>query len=227
MKILGNFRSRSLLLSCLFFCALFTAPPEKARAETTASPALAASTENPEKALLFLQRQAASLASLSCEFIQESTIPLFAQPVTSTGILRFKRPDKLVWQYTKPVQAGFALNGSKGFRWEGSRENRMEFTTANDPVASFVGTQLLSWIRFDLESIRARYAIEVQSNAPLTLLLTPTREEVRSVLRALQISFDDQGIAQTVTLFEAQGGTTSIRFLRVQANAPLSDEAFE
>lgn len=211
-----------ILLPLLLCCVLLTWQGEKALAEMPAT-----STKSPDRALQLLQQQAASLSSLSCVFTQESTIPLFAQPVISLGKLLFKRPDKLVWQYAEPVQSAFVLNGSTGFRWEDSKEKRIPFNTTSDPVASFVGTQLLSWIRFDLESIRAQYTIELQSDAPLSLLLTPVKEETRSALQSLHIVFDSQGVAQIVTLSEAQGGTTVIRFSEVQINAPVNDEAFE
>ena len=179
-----------------------------------------------EGAIAFLQKQSESLTALSCDFTQETTIPMFARPVVSKGTLRYKRPGFLAWEYSQPIQEGFVLAGESGFRWEDSRDKRSSFTTAKDPIAAFVGRELLSWIHFDPSTIRARYEIAVTAASPLTLELTPKREDTRTVVKALRIAFDGNGVAKVVTLFEAKGGTTVITFHNVAVNPSLADDVF-
>ena len=190
------------------------------------SAASAQEASNTEAALLFLEKQSAALTALACDFTQETNIPLFARPVVSKGTLRYKRPGFLAWEYSEPLQEGFILAGETGFRWEDSRDKRASFTTAKDPIAAFVGRELLSWISFDQSVIRSRYEIAVPATSPLTLELTPKREDTRAVVQSLRIVFDTHGVAQTVTLSEAKGGTTVITFHNVAINPSLSDDVF-
>lgn len=213
------------LMLCLTAFVLF--PANGTASGTDAAPEASSAESGLDDALDFLRQRATSLVTLSCAFTQESNIPLFTHPIMSKGLLLFKRPNKLIWQYVEPVQEAFVLNGGLGFRWEDSKENRIPFSTAKDPVAAFVGNQLLSWIRIDLNMIRAQYHVEAISYTPLTLLLTPLKNETWSVIRSIQIVFDGQGTAQTVTLSEARGGTTLIRFSHIKVNGSLGDEVFE
>lgn len=179
-----------------------------------------------EKALAALQSHTASVASLRCAFTQTTSIPLFSDPVVSRGVLLFKKPDSLVWEYTEPVSQGLAFSGAKGFRWEEDRARRTPFTTAKDPVAGLIATQVLAWIRFDREWIEAQYAIQVADSDTASFLLTPKSEGMRDIVTSLRIRFADDGVAREIMLQEATGGQTVITLHDVAVNAPVADREF-
>lgn len=187
----------------------------------------AVSGEAERTALETLRTLTAKLETVACDFTQETDIPLFAAPVRSEGVLRFKKPDRLIWEYRSPLREGFVLNGSTGYRWEDDKSKRAVFSAAKDPLAGLIARQMLAWIRFDQEWIRSEYAIRVESSAPLVLTLTPAHAEVRSVLQSLRIAFADSGVAESVTLTETGGGVTTIRFRNVAVNAPLDEREFQ
>lgn len=183
-----------------------------------------------EQALGRLQELTASVHSIRSVFTQMTNVPLFVDPVVSEGIFLFKKPDSLVWEYTAPIVQGLAFSGGAGFRWEGERKNRAPFKTADDPVAGLVATQMLAWIRFDRVWIESQYAVTMADAASggdvLALTLQPKRPEIRSILTALELRFGEDGIARSIILREATGGTTEIIFHDVAVNAPVDDGEF-
>lgn len=191
-----------------------------------AMPVQAAGRENAETALARIRALTESIDSLRCGFTQTTTIPLFAEPVVSTGRLLFKKPDFLAWEYATPIPQGLVLSGGKGFRWEDDRSNRTAFTTDEDPVAGLIAAQMLAWIRFDRQWIESHYRIHSEEGDALSLILTPKAAEMRAVLTSLAISFADDGVARTVTLKEAAGGSTVIRLHDVVRNGPMGAEEF-
>ena len=204
--------------------------------QLAAAPCAAAS--GTEKALNRLRDLTASVQSIRCAFTQTTTIPLFAEPVVSEGRFLFKKPDSLVWEYTAPLAQGLAFSGGEGFRWEGGKENRIPFKTADDPVAGLIAAQMLAWIRFDRAWIETHYTVTAADtvtedgapapalNPALSLTLEPKRPEVRSILTSLDLRFGADGIARSILLRETAGGTTAITFHGVAVNVPVDDGEF-
>lgn len=168
----------------------------------------------------------ASIDSLRCDFTQTTTIPLFTEPVISQGRLLFRKPDSLVWEYATPAAQGLVFSGGRGFRWEEDKSRRVPFATAEDPVAGLIASQMLAWIRFDRTWLEAQYAIRVEKEEPLSLVLTPKSADMRSVLASLAIRFAGDGIARDILLTEASGGVTEILFHNVLVNGPMDAGEF-
>lgn len=190
------------------------------------SPTLAATTPDAHTALETLQQTTANIRTLRCAFTQSTDIPLFSEPVESHGRLLYAAPGSLVWEYTAPMQQGFVLDGDSGFRWEGDRNHRIAFSTAKDPIAGLIATQMLAWVRFDQAWIEANYTVTVTRVSPVALILTPKRPEVASVLSSLHIAFTEDGVAREILLQEATGGKTRIDLRDIVLNGPLEAEEF-
>jgi outer membrane lipoprotein-sorting protein len=124
------------------------------------------------------------------------------------------------------MKEGFVLNGPNGFRWEEDKSKRTAFRTDRDPVAALIAGQILIWLAFDPQQIRTEYGLAVQNASPLTLVLTPRREAVRSVLLSLRIAFAENGVAESVELTERSGGSTRIFFRNVVLDDPPDDGEF-
>lgn len=187
-------------------------------------PPFAASAAN---ALDGLREKAASVISVRSDFTQETTIPMFAQPMRSSGRFVFKRPHALRWEFTSPMREGFVLNGDEGFRWEGGDGTRTPFTPGGDPAAGVIARQLVAWITFDMEAIGKEYRIETVSETPLKLRMTPLRADVRGVIESISITFTPEGPASLVELRETRGGGATITFKNAVVNGPLDEREFE
>ncbi|MCC8194257.1 MAG: outer membrane lipoprotein carrier protein LolA, partial [Deltaproteobacteria bacterium] len=150
-------------------------------------------------------------------------------PVRSTGRFVYKRPDSLRWEYLEPMREGFAITGKAGVRWsdDGDGERRTRFSVGSDPVAEVVARQLMAWITFDVAGIRREYGIETLALDPLILRMTPLRDDVKSVIASITITFSAEGPASVVAIEESAGGKTTISFTGTVVNAPVADGDFD
>lgn len=178
-------------------------------------------------ALAGLKERTASVMTVRSDFVQETAIPMFSQPMRSRGRFLFKRPDCLRWEFTSPMREGFALKGDAGVRWEDGGAERTPFTVKTDPVAGVIARQLMAWITFDLASINREYGIETLGESPLVLRMTPLRDDVRSVIAGITITFSADGPASLVEIQEARGGRTTIAFSGTIVNGPVDDGEFD
>ena len=60
-----------------------------------------------------IDRAARSMSSMQCDFIQTKRMKLLRGEMQSRGVMYFKKPDCLRWQYTAPYDYTFILNGDK------------------------------------------------------------------------------------------------------------------
>lgn len=200
---------RLFLAAAFFLCCC---PPQSAHAA---------------EALELLRQKAAGLRNVQADFVQETAIPMFAQPMRSQGHFIFARPESLRWEYFDPMREGFVLHGDSGFRWADGSAKRTPFAPGSDPVATIVARQMIAWITFDVQGISREYSIESLPGPEIRLKMTPLRDDFKKVIAAITITFSPEGPATLVEMKEAGGGGTSIRFSNTVINGPLSGREFE
>lgn len=180
-----------------------------------------------EESLAALQRQNVGLTSIASTFTQTTTIPMFEDPIVSSGRFLYQKPSSLRWEYLTPVPHGFVLNGDRGFKWEDETRTRTNFTVNSDPAAGLVAAQLLTWVTFDIASIRAEYSVTVIQPSPLHIVLEPLRPETRKVVASLDMLFSPRGTVEVLVLVEASGGQTRLTFTDTRVNTPLDAVDFD
>jgi len=77
------------------------------------APAGDAGTGGPEAVAAFeeLQKAHADLFELSADFVHTKEVPLFDERITSSGRLFYRKPDKLLLQYTEPDSSRVLIDG--------------------------------------------------------------------------------------------------------------------
>ena len=60
-----------------------------------------------------MDKSAAAMTSMQCDFSQSKNMKLLSKEMKSEGVMYFKKPDKLRWQYTSPYDYTFILNGDQ------------------------------------------------------------------------------------------------------------------
>ena len=166
------------------------------------------------------------ISSIRTSFTQTTDIPMFSQPLKVQGILLYSRPGSLLWEYQEPFVEGFSLKDGRIVRWENSRTNMIGKGAGQDPVAAIIADNLMAWVSLDLEKIRREYEVEVTGTAPVTLRLVPNNKGLREIIADLTIAFQVNGVASSVVLREARGGSTTISFFNTAINAGINPAEF-
>lgn len=176
--------------------------------------------------LAHLRQTASGVQSLQSDFVQEKHLSVFEEVLTSRGRFLFARPDKLRWELTEPVAAGFVLTGDQGRRWHARTGRSEPFDLEREPVMKLVAEQLIAWAAADFERLRRQYRIQVLSAEPVVLRLEP-QGAAGGFLDHLRVAFapGDRHVA-AVEVHEKDGDSTRIRFENSRINAPLPEDAF-
>ena len=171
-----------------------------------------------------VESHAAGVRAFACDFRQERTLAIFAKPVVFSGKLYLSRPDRLRWEFTKPLASLLILDGKTGRRCgEGSPAS--EFNLERDPVMRLVAGQMRTWTGGNYRDLQGEFTLELK--AGLVLVLKPRQAGLASFLNRIEVVFDGATLQPTrVEIHEEGGDRTVIAFTGYQLNPVLPGELF-
>ncbi len=171
-----------------------------------------------------VESSAARIDSFSCDFTQVRNLALFARPVVFTGRLYLVRPDRLRWEFAKPIPSILILDGNTGRRC-GEGNPASEFRLDRDPVMRLVAEQLRTWTSGGYRQLQGDFSLELEPGPALRL--KPRQAGLASFLKRIVVVFDPETLQPVrVEIVEEGEDNTIISFSNYRLNPPLPPELF-
>jgi len=166
------------------------------------------------------------LKSLRADFLQRKTISILADEMLSEGKLLFKQPDKLCWEYIKPYQYRFTINGNKVMI--GSETNKDIIDVNSNKIFNEISKIIISGINgsgiFDDQRFSAKFNIGASD---YQIMLMPKQKELKQMFSAITLVFNKNDYSvNTVEITQVNGDSTHIAIKNKQINIELNDEIF-
>lgn len=173
-----------------------------------------------------IEKTAASLTSLQCNFSQKKTLSVLSESVISKGKLLYKNGNKLSWEYSSPYFYLFTINGEKVYIK--NDKTTSQFDTKSNAVFKEISILLLSSIGGSALIDQKKFDVVYYEDATLLKVqLTPKLKAVKSILNIISLYFEKKSyLVQRIEMIEPSGDTTTIAFSEVKLNQPISDESF-
>ncbi|MDH3392980.1 MAG: outer membrane lipoprotein carrier protein LolA [Desulfobulbaceae bacterium] len=188
------------------------------------SPARAAADGDLAGFVAEVEEAAAEVHSLSCLFVQERHLTIFAQPVVFQGALDLVRPDQLRWEFTEPVPSVLVFDGKSGLRCSDQAEPR-HFDLNTDPIMRMVAQQLWTWLDGKYGTLAEQYKLQLV--APATISIVPRDKQVAEFIDHITIFFDPASKQpRKVEIAEPGGDLTRLLFRDYQLNPSLQNSLF-
>ena len=109
------------------------------------------------------------------------------------------------------IASGFVLRAKQGERWNSLSQKVENYSVDRDPVMGMVAQQLLAWARVDLDWLQTHYRMELKSEEPLCLQLTPRDQGEAGFIDHLEVTFSgDRSYVEQVLLAEQSGDSTRV-----------------
>ena len=187
-------------------------------------PVLPARADEPLEAFLNkVEQQAAQMGAFSCDFKQIKQLAIFARPVEFAGRLALARPDRLRWEFTRPIPSVLIFNGKQGIRCNGEQEPRV-FDLDADPVMRAVAKQLWGWLGGRYLEMRDQYQMELAGENILRLV--PQDQATLRFVSEIIVEFTADTLQPTKTEIHQPGGDrTTLLFSNYQLD-PVLDPTF-
>jgi len=181
-----------------------------------------------DKSVFIQNMQAASKTthSLQCNFTQKKNSSLLDEAVVSNGMMYFKAPDALRWEYTSPQAYAFVMNQGQ------SVVKNNKGTTAMDAQSSKMIKSMTEMILgmingkglMDNKNFSAEYYVN-QTQTQIKLI--PKNARIKMMFSSINVIVDKKNyLAQQIEMKESGGDVTTITLSNIKRNASISDEKF-
>lgn len=173
-----------------------------------------------------INKTAAGVKTLQCDFVQTKQMSLLGEDLVSKGRMYYQQTSRLRWEYVSPYTYTFILNDSKVLLKKGSRndvidinKNRMFKEIANIMMNSVVGKCLTDDKTF-------RTAIK-ETQTEWVATLQPQKKDMKQMFSRIVLHFDrQQSVVVKVEMFEPSGDKTVIELQNIKTNKPVDAHVF-
>ena len=208
---------RKILLSCLL---VFLSPclPMMGQTKLTA--------EQQKQIVEKIDKASSAMKTMQCDFTQTKRMKMLCKDMQSKGVMYFKRPDKLRWQYTSPYDYTFIMNGDKvqiksmkSTKNIDVQQNKMFRQITNIILSSITGGTLRTSADFTVELW--------QQDKSYFVKLYPKKKELKQLYQYLEIWFDPALTkVSTVKMMEKTGDMTIVNLLNTKYGVTINEKMF-
>ena len=173
-----------------------------------------------------IDKAASATKSMQCDFTQTKRMKLLKREMKSTGLMYFKQPDKLRWQYTSPYDYTFIMNGDK-VRIK-SAKSTQDINVQGNKIFRQITNIILNTVTGGGLKSASDFKVEVyQSEKGYFAKLYPKKKEVKQVYQLIEIYFNPAlTMVSGVKMIEKTGDETLVNLNNLKANAPINEKMF-
>jgi outer membrane lipoprotein-sorting protein len=171
-----------------------------------------------------IKNTAGHVNTVKCDFIQEKHLKILANPLVSKGVLYFKVPGSLRWEYRSPIRSILLTHKGKTKRFVVRNDGFIEDSSANLQAMGFVLKEITMWLN-------GRFDENPQFTATLKgghkILLLPKEKSFSMMIQKIEIMLASKpGIIKSVTIFENENSFTKLVFKKSILNDKIDDLMF-
>ena len=183
--------------------------------------------ERQQQVLEQIDRSAAGMRNMQCDFAQTRSMKLLSTVMKSKGVMSFMRPDKLRWQYVAPYDYTFILNGDR-VHLKSSKSTKNIDVLGNKMFRQITSIILNCITGSGLKSV-ADFRVELyEADGAYTARLYPKKKELKQIYEVIEIQFNTAlTMVSSVNMKEKTGDATIIKLLNAKINSSLDEHLFD
>ena len=207
---------RVLIILFTIHCSLFTA---WSQTKLTA--------EQQKEILEKVDKSASAATSMQCDFTQTKKMKLLSKEMLSKGVMYFKRPDKLRWQYTSPYDYTFILNGDK-VQLKSAKSTKNIDVQGNKMFRQISNIILNSVTGGNLKG-SSDFSVEVYKSAEgYFARMYPKKKELKQIYQAIEVYFNPSlTMISTVKMIEKTGDVTIVKLTNSKTGVAIDEKLFK
>lgn len=188
--------------------------------------ALTASAQNSEAIIGEINRAAAAMQSLECDFTQTKYISLMNDKMVSVGRMVYRQSDRLRWEYSSPYSYIFILNGSSVTLKSGAKTDVIDIRT--NRIFSEIARIMMNSVTGKCLTDSTEFKVSISADSrEYVARLTPQKKEMKQMFSSIVLHFDRTAeVVQTIELHERSGDRTIIELKNIKKNRTVNEELF-
>ena len=183
--------------------------------------------EQEKQVLAKMDQSSNALRSLQCDFVQSKRMKILSKEMQSKGILYFKKPDKIRWQYTSPYDYTFIMNGDKV--QIKSAKTTKSIDIQGNKIFRQISTIILNTITSGGIKNSSDFNVELYKSGDIYFAkMQPKKKEVKQVYSSIEVSFNSAlTMVDTIKMIEKSGEYTVVKLVTPKINAAINESVFK
>ena len=183
--------------------------------------------EQEKQVLAKMDQSSNALRSLQCDFLQSKRMKILSKEMQSKGILYFKKPDKIRWQYTSPYDYTFIMNGDKV--QIKSAKSTKNIDVQGNKIFRQITTIILNTVTGAGIMNSADFNVELYKSGDIYFAkMQPKKKEVKQVYSSIEVYFNSAlTMVDTIKMIEKSGEHTVIKLVAPKINAAMNESVFK
>lgn len=176
-----------------------------------------------------IQRRLSDVKSVQADFIEEKNLALLNHALTIKGRFALEKPDRVIWIVNEPLRYAVRVQGDEVRQWDQDSNKVQVLHIGNDPAFQAISQQVQGWLLGEYAALARNYDIDLLSEKPLSLEFTPKASTVmEKIIQRVDVTFSKDGqYIDTLTVHEADGGTTRLHFIDTHLNEPIGKQTWD
>lgn len=169
---------------------------------------------------------AQAMKTMQCDFVQTKQLRMLNDKMVSEGRMYYSQKDKLRWEYTKPYQYIFILNGDRVLLKNKQRSDVID--VAQNKLFREIARIMMGSVVGDCLNDERTFKVSlVQSGGEWMATLVPQRKDMKQMFQRIVLHFDQQqGVVNRVVLTERGGDETTIELKNIRKNETIAPSLF-
>ncbi|MFD2967372.1 LolA family protein [Sphingobacterium bambusae] len=170
-------------------------------------------------------KRSAQIKTLSADFVQYKHMSFVKQPITSSGKIYLKQPDRFSWSYTAPFQYKMVFRNNKIFIDDQGKKTSMDIGNSKqfEKISRLVSSSMRGSV-YDEKEFTVSYFKKGEVNL---LKLLPKLNDTKKYIKEIILVFSSSDTqVEEVTLVEPSNDYTRFVLKNRKVNAQINDSVF-
>jgi outer membrane lipoprotein-sorting protein len=171
-----------------------------------------------------LKQATGKISSVQADFVQQKHLKILSKPLISKGVMYYKAPSSLRWEYKAPIQSVLLMQNGHTKRFQNDGGGYKEESSADMPSMQMVMAQITQWLSGDF-SDDAIFSAKMEKGRKI--ILTPQKKGFADIIARIELHLaDTPGMIAAVVIYEGPDAFTRMDFGHTIINPDLPDEIF-
>lgn len=174
-----------------------------------------------------MQTASKTTQTLQCNFVQKKESSLLEEATVSKGIMYFKTPDGLRWEYTSPQAFAFIMGkGQSGVK---NSNNTTKLDAQSSKMIKSMTEMIIGMINGNALVENKNFAASYYINQTQTQIkLIPKNAKIKTMFSSISVYVNSKTyLASLIEMNETGGDVTSITLTNIKKNIPISEDKFK
>ena len=173
-----------------------------------------------------INKTAASIHTLECDFTQVKTLRFLNDKMTSQGKMYYDASGKLRWEYTSPYQYTFILNGQKVYIKSAKSSQTIDIRQSK--LFQSIAQVMMNSVTGKSLTTNNEFACTIYTQGQEWVAdLVPQKKEMKKMFKNIRLHFNStKQMVSQVEMTEQSGDMTIITLKDVKTNGKIDEKMF-